>query len=105
MKFGSSSLFATSAPPSQLSSAPHIGLKVAPGPSSGPLAKKDSTPTHSEEYLEQLSMLNNSVSQWISKHVASNPYVDLSPIFKDYQIHLTSIDAKVSGGLFLEVIG
>lgn len=48
------------------------------------------------EYLTQLSSLNNSVSQWISRHVASNPYVDLTPIFMDYKKHLKDIDIKVS---------
>lgn len=101
LKFGSSALLTTAAPSSQFGSAPHVGLKItpsAPAPaavaSASGVPKKDATPTHTDEYLEQLSMLNNSVSQWISKHVTSNPYLDLTPIFKDYQMHLTSIDAK-----------
>ena len=50
----------------------------------------------SNEYMQQLASLNTSVSQWIRKHVDSNPYVDLTPIFRDYTTHLRNIDAKVS---------
>ena len=47
------------------------------------------------EYLSQLQALNESVTEWISSHVKKNPHVDLTPIFKDYEKHLTSIDMKV----------
>ena len=52
--------------------------------------KQDSTP-----YLVQLKSLNESVSEWIQKHVSDNPYVDLTPIFKDYTTHLAGIETKV----------
>ena len=55
-------------------------------------------PPRSNEYMQQLASLNTSVSQWIRKHVDTNPYVDLTPIFRDYQTHLRNIDTKVSEG-------
>ena len=55
-----------------------------------------------DEYLKQLCSLNTSVTQWISEHVDKNPYVDLTPIFKDYETHLSNIDKKV-GTLYLEI--
>ena len=48
------------------------------------------------KYLEQLRSLNVSVSEWIAKHVRDNPFVDLTPIFRDYETHLKNIDNKVS---------
>ena len=47
------------------------------------------------EYLVQLRALNVGVSQWISSHVEKNPHVDLTPIFRDYEKHLKTIDLKV----------
>lgn len=49
------------------------------------------------EYLNQLKALNVGVTEWISSHVKKNPHVDLTPIFRDYEKHLKTIDAKVSG--------
>lgn len=51
-------------------------------------------PPPNAEYLSQLRSLNISVSEWINKHVKENPYVDLTPIFKDYEDHLKSIDGR-----------
>jgi nuclear pore complex protein Nup50 len=42
-------------------------------------------------YMQQLKALNESVLQWIQKHVTSNPYCILTPIFKDYEKHLEEI--------------
>ena len=47
------------------------------------------------EYLQQLQALNIGVSKWISGHVEKNPHVDLTPIFRDYEKHLRTIDMKV----------
>lgn len=49
----------------------------------------------STSYLDLLRALNVGVSQWISNHVEKNPYVDLTPIFRDYEKHLETIDLKV----------
>lgn len=70
---------------------PHFGNVTASSSSTMSVAGS----SHNNEYLEQLSSLNTSVSQWISRHVSTNPYVDLTPIFKDYKTHLHDIDVKV----------
>ena len=47
-----------------------------------------------DDYLHQLECLNTSVAEWISQHVQRNPLVDLTPIFRDYEAHLKSLDQK-----------
>lgn len=46
------------------------------------------------EYNRQLTALNCSVRDWITKHVNDNPLCDLNPIFRDYERHLASIEHK-----------
>lgn len=46
------------------------------------------------EYDKQLTALNCSVRDWISKHVDDNPLCDLNPIFRDYERHLASIERQ-----------
>lgn len=43
------------------------------------------------QFYSNLKKLNESVLKWIEKHVAENPYCILSPIFIDYNNHLTTI--------------
>ncbi|XP_051781622.1 nuclear pore complex protein Nup50 [Erpetoichthys calabaricus] len=50
--------------------------------------------TINREYNKQLAALNRCVRDWITKHVNDNPLCDLSPIFKDYEKHLASIEQK-----------
>ncbi|XP_026065363.1 nuclear pore complex protein Nup50-like [Carassius auratus] len=52
-----------------------------------------STPNN-KEYSRQLTALNCSVRDWITKHVNDNPLCDLNPIFRDYERHLASIEKK-----------
>ena len=47
-----------------------------------------------DDYLHQLECLNTSVAEWISQHVQRNPLVDLTPIFRDYEAYLKSLDQK-----------
>ncbi|MEQ2196280.1 hypothetical protein XENOCAPTIV_001167, partial [Xenoophorus captivus] len=47
-----------------------------------------------KEYSRQLTALNYSVRDWITKHVNDNPLCDLNPIFRDYERHLASIERK-----------
>ncbi|KAM3588040.1 uncharacterized protein V6R79_019681 [Siganus canaliculatus] len=47
-----------------------------------------------KEYSRQLTALNCSVRDWITKHVNDNPLCDLNPIFKDYERHLASIERQ-----------
>lgn len=50
-------------------------------------------------YLEQLGALNTSFCAWITKHVTDNAFVDLTPVFKDYEKHLATIEkTSVKGG-------
>lgn len=55
---------------------------------SGSAPKKSS----SSDYNKQLSSLNRSVRDWIVKHVNANPLCDLTPIFTDYEKHLSTIE-------------
>ncbi|XP_028305356.1 nuclear pore complex protein Nup50 [Gouania willdenowi] len=66
----------------------------APGAplSSAPSAGSD------KEYSRQLTALNVSVRNWISKHVDENPLCDLNPIFRDYEHHLTAIEQRYGNG-------
>lgn len=52
----------------------------------------------STEYNKQLTALNCSVRDWITKHVNDNPLCDLNPIFRDYERHLASIERKYGVG-------
>ncbi|KAG2469032.1 NUP50 protein, partial [Polypterus senegalus] len=61
--------------------------------SSVPNSSQNKT-TINQEYNKQLAALNRCVRDWITKHVNDNPLCDLSPIFKDYEKHLASIEQK-----------
>ncbi|XP_072123929.1 nuclear pore complex protein Nup50 isoform X2 [Mobula birostris] len=84
-----------------------LGSFLSNGPPPNPLAKGEiGTKTNginqinsgdkvgSSEYNRQLAALNCSVRDWITKHVNENPLCDLTPIFRDYEKHLTSIEQK-----------
>ncbi|XP_029599745.1 nuclear pore complex protein Nup50 [Salmo trutta] len=62
--------------------------------SSSPLSSNSG---NNQEYSRQLTALNCSVRDWITKHVNGNPLCDLNPIFRDYEKHLASIDKKYGG--------
>ncbi|KAM7022252.1 nuclear pore complex protein Nup50 [Passerculus sandwichensis] len=51
----------------------------------------------SGSYHKQLAALNCSVRDWIVKHVNSNPLCDLTPIFRDYERYLASIEQQHGG--------
>ncbi|XP_060926078.1 nuclear pore complex protein Nup50 [Limanda limanda] len=51
-----------------------------------------------KEYSRQLTALNCSVRDWITKHVNDNPLCDLNPIFRDYEQHLASIERQYGAG-------
>merc|ERR1719452_348116 len=46
------------------------------------------------EYLANLKALNTQVTNWIKSHVDENPLVDLTPVFKDYDKHITELRSK-----------
>jgi len=47
-----------------------------------------------EVYCLELVTLNKSVLDWIKKHVEKNPCIDLTPVVRDYEKHLSSIGEK-----------
>ncbi|XP_032367772.1 nuclear pore complex protein Nup50 [Etheostoma spectabile] len=53
---------------------------------------------NNKEYSRQLTALNCSVRDWITKHVNDNPLCDLNPIFRDYERHLASIERQYGAG-------
>ena len=44
-----------------------------------------------KSYLPSLKNLNESVLAWIKSHVDKNPFCILTPVFKDYEKHLSEI--------------
>lgn len=46
----------------------------------------------SDEYYAKLKGLNESVSSWIKKHVDANPFLNLKPIFCDYEEHYNNLE-------------
>ena len=43
-------------------------------------------------YLSNLKSLNTSFLAWVEKHVRENPYVDLTPVFRDYEKHIGELE-------------
>lgn len=73
-------------------------------PTDGEVTSNGSAPS-SKEYNRQLTALNCSVRDWITKHVNDNPLCDLNPIFRDYERHLASIERKYGSGAADETPG
>ncbi|CAJ1054326.1 nuclear pore complex protein Nup50 [Xyrichtys novacula] len=74
----------------------------APSPAqssgSGSSGGGGSSSVSNKEYSRQLTALNCSVRDWITKHVNDNPLCDLNPIFRDYERHLASIERQYGAG-------
>ncbi|KAM6962111.1 nuclear pore complex protein Nup50 [Tautogolabrus adspersus] len=68
------------------------GSAPSPAQSSGSCSSGGSV--SNKEYSRQLTALNCSVRDWITKHVNDNPLCDLNPIFRDYERHLASIERQ-----------
>lgn len=51
-----------------------------------------STQEKSEDYYSKLKGLNESVSKWIKQHVDTNPFINLQPIFRDYEKYLKELE-------------
>lgn len=45
-----------------------------------------------EDYFAKLKGLNETVSNWIKQHVDGNPFVNLTPIFKDYEKYFVELE-------------
>lgn len=61
-----------------------------------PTFKGQGDTKESSTYLSFLKSLNESVLAWIKKHVDDNPYIILTPIFKDYENYLASVQPETS---------
>ncbi|XP_062238557.1 nuclear pore complex protein Nup50 [Platichthys flesus] len=75
---------------------PVNGSSPSPAPIFGIISGGSSV--GNKEYSRQLTALNCSVRDWITKHVNDNPLCDLNPIFKDYEQHLASIERQYGAG-------
>ncbi|NXA07457.1 NUP50 protein, partial [Sapayoa aenigma] len=80
------------------------GSPVSNGPSAAVFAgtkanggSQGCAPGGPGSYHKQLAALNCSVRDWIVKHVNSNPLCDLTPIFRDYEQYLASIEQQHGG--------
>ncbi|XP_057669197.1 nuclear pore complex protein Nup50 isoform X1 [Diorhabda carinulata] len=48
----------------------------------------------SNDYFSKLKGLNQSVSNWIKKHVDTNPLINLQPIFRDYEKYFEELEKE-----------
>lgn len=48
----------------------------------------------SNDYFSKLKGLNQSVSNWIKKHVDSNPLINLQPVFRDYEKYFEELEKE-----------
>ncbi|NXL71931.1 NUP50 protein, partial [Leptocoma aspasia] len=96
-----SSLKSTSETQSAFGNAAVFAEKKAASPrangGSQPCPPGSTLGTAQGSYHRQLAALNCSVRDWIVKHVNSNPLCDLSPIFRDYERYLASIEQQHAG--------
>lgn len=47
----------------------------------------------SDAYYSKLKGLNESVSKWIKQHVDANPFINLQPIFRDYERYFKELES------------
>jgi len=74
-----------------------LSAVVVPGSAPSDITAQQTNGSSSKEYSRQLTALNCSVRDWITKHVNGNPLCDLNPIFRDYEQHLASIERRYGG--------
>ncbi|XP_027710146.1 nuclear pore complex protein Nup50 isoform X2 [Vombatus ursinus] len=72
--------------------------KAASTKTNGDSQQPSSSGRGASTYHRQLAALNCSVRDWIAKHVDTNPLCDLTPIFKDYEKYLLSIEQLAGSG-------
>lgn len=96
-----SSVFATNTSPKSIfglntaTSTPSKMSTIIPSPKAE--KKEEKTDEKKMNYYSKLKGLNESVSDWIKKHVEETPLCILSPIFKDYEKHLKEIQEEFHG--------
>ncbi|XP_017682072.1 PREDICTED: nuclear pore complex protein Nup50 [Lepidothrix coronata] len=71
-----------------------FGSPMSNGPGAAAFAETKAGGGRQGSYHKQLAALNCSVRDWIVKHVNSNPLCDLTPIFRDYERYLASIERQ-----------
>uniref|UniRef100_A0A224Z376 Nuclear pore complex protein Nup50 n=1 Tax=Rhipicephalus zambeziensis TaxID=60191 RepID=A0A224Z376_9ACAR len=49
-------------------------------------------------FLGKLKRLNECLLKWVKQHVESNPFSDFSPVFRDYERHLSEIRKSCTSG-------
>ncbi|CAG5926498.1 unnamed protein product [Menidia menidia] len=79
-------------------SAPAVAMAPVAGQTNGSAPLPSPAPGGHREYSRQLTALNCSVRDWITKHVNDNPLCDLNPIFRDYERHLATIERQYGAG-------
>jgi len=57
---------------------------------------KSSTDAQETKYFQSLKSLNESVLAWVKQHVEANPYIVLTPVFKDYEDYIKTLETKKS---------
>ncbi|CAI2725837.1 unnamed protein product [Schistosoma spindalis] len=88
---GTSGLFKSFTAFSDCSSGNPVSFDFGLKPSS---VKENGHKDEETEYLEHLQTLNQSLLDWITKHIKEDPFCILSPIFSDYDKHLSGINSK-----------
>ncbi|EDO34132.1 predicted protein [Nematostella vectensis] len=90
---GFSGLSATNIPTTSPPQIAQVSTPTFNGHSNTKTPQKESNEKeHSDAYLESIKALNQGVSDWVQKHVTSNPYIDLTPVFDDYRKHMKEIE-------------
>ncbi|VEL40981.1 unnamed protein product [Protopolystoma xenopodis] len=64
-------------------------------PSKAEPATDPSSANEQDRRLSLIKSLNEGVLAWITKHVKDDPYCVLSPVFADYDKHLSTIEKRV----------
>lgn len=100
----SSSVFATNTSPKSIfgtNTANSIPSKMStttlPPKADEAEKKQEKSDEKKMNYYSKLKGLNESVSDWIKKHVEETPLCILSPIFKDYEKYLKEIQEEFHG--------
>lgn len=88
---------ASATPTADITAKQTNGSTPSPTQSSSSCSSSSSSVSN-KEYSRQLTALNCSVRDWITKHVNDNPLCDLNPIFRDYERHLASIERQYGAG-------
>ncbi|KAF2901532.1 hypothetical protein ILUMI_04653 [Ignelater luminosus] len=48
----------------------------------------------SKDYYAKLKGLNESVAKWVNQHVNANPFINLTPVFRDYEKYINELESS-----------